>query len=511
MNLELRVVAKNLGLLALVLAAIIAAVGLFAWCDGYFGSSLSSADVWALLATAGVGFVVGGLLFLLGRNGPRTVGQREAIALVAFSWILGAGLSALPYRLWAELRPDAATAAHDFDSGVNCFFESMSGLTTTGSTILQSIVTLPRSLLLWRSITHWLGGLGIVVLFVAVLPMMGVGGRRIFRIEAPGPSPEGVTPRIQDAARVLWLIYSGITLVEIVALRICGMSWFDSVCHTFATLATGGFSTHDASIAGYASSAVHIVIIVFMVLAGINFGLYHQLWQGRWRAVRKDPELRVYLGLIVVATVIVTVSMIQSGTGPAIPEGTGERVRDALFQVVAIQTTTGFCTADFDQWGFAAKVTLVALMFIGGSAGSTGGGIKVARIMIAFKVLVSEIEHVYRPNVVRPVKIGKSLIDAELKRSTLVYVLGIVILFAMGSAALMFLEANRGIDITTAATASASMLNNIGPGLARVGPMQNYAWFSDMSKMMMSMLMLLGRLEVFTVVAVFSPRFWREE
>lgn len=510
MNLELRVVARNLGLLAMVLAAVIAAVGLFAWGDSLFGSSLSNADVWALMAAAGFGFVVGGVLFLLGRSAPRTVGQREAIALVAFSWILGAGLSALPYRFWAEWRPDAATTTHEFDSGVNCFFESMSGLTTTGSTILQTIGTLPNSLLLWRSLTHWLGGLGIVVLFVAVLPMMGVGGRRIFRIEAPGPSPEGVTPRIQDAARVLWLIYSGITLVEIVALRICGMSWFDSVCHTFATLATGGFSTRDASIAGFPSSAIQIVIIVFMILAGINFGLYHRLWQGQWRAVRKDSELRVYLGLIVVATVIVTVSMFQSGTGPAVAEDTGERVRDALFQVVAIQTTTGFSTADFDQWGFAAKVTLVALMFVGGSAGSTGGGIKVARIMIAAKVLLSEIEHAYRPHVVRPVKIGKSLIDADMKSATLVYVLGIVVLFAMGAAALMFLEADR-IDITTAATASASMLNNIGPGLARVGPTQNYAWFGDISKMMMTMLMLLGRLEVFAVVAVLSPRFWREE
>jgi len=295
-------------------------------------------------------------------------------------------------------------------------------------------------------------------------------------------------------------------------LKIFGMTWFDSFCHTFTTLATGGFGTRDDSIAGY-PTAIHFVVIVFMVLAGVNFGLYHQLIQRNWRAVRKDPELRVYLGLILVGAAIVTVSLLRSG--PRVQATLGESptvgttVQHALFQTVSMQTTTGFCSSDFDQWGFAAKMTLLILMFVGGSAGSTGGGIKVVRIIIAVKVLLAEIEHVYRPRVVRPIKIGKSAIDPDLKLTTLVYVLGIILLFALGTILLMLFEAGQGIDITSAATATAATLNNIGPGLGRVGAVQNYAWFSEPGKVVMSILMLLGRLEMFTVLVLFSPRFWR--
>jgi trk system potassium uptake protein TrkH len=411
------------------------------------------------------------------------------------------------------MRAQAATEPHDFDTFVDCYFEAMSGLTTTGATIVQAISTIPRSLLLWRSMIQWLGGLGIVVLFVAVLPMLGVGSRRIYRIEAPGPSPEGVKPRIADTARILWMIYLGLTIAEILALKVCGMGWFDAVCHTFTTLATGGFSTQDASIGAYSSAAIQIVIIVFMIFAGVNFGLYHQLIQRQWRTVRKDPELRVYLTIILVATAIVTISLLRSGS--RVEASLGEPatfptvVRHALFQTVSLQTTTGYGSADFDQWGFAAKATLLILMFVGASAGSTGGGIKVARVMIAAKVLLAEIEHVYRPKVVRPVKIGKTTIDPELKLNTVIYVLGIALLFAVGTVLLMLFESGKGVDITSAASASAATLNNIGPGLARVGAMQNYAWFTAPSKIVMSVLMLLGRLEMFTILVLFTPRFWR--
>jgi trk system potassium uptake protein TrkH len=255
---------------------------------------------------------------------------------------------------------------------------------------------------------------------------------------------------------------------------------------------------------------VHVVIIAFMLLAGINFALYQQLLHGHWRAVKKDPELRCYLAIILVATGIVTYSVMQT-QGADNANGFVETTRQSLFQVVSMQTTTGFCSADFDTWGFAAKATLVALMFVGGCAGSTGGGIKVVRIMIAFKVLLTEIEHVYRPKVVRLVKIGKTTIDADLKLSTLVYVLGIGVLFVLGAALLMLFESENGIDITTAATASIATLNNIGPGLAKVGATQNYAWFTAPSKILMSALMLLGRLEMFTLIVLLSPRFWRTE
>lgn len=513
MNIGLRDVVRNLGLLLCVLSALVGLVGLFAVCEHWAGRSPDRADIHALLISSLIGFAFGGAMWLVGRGGETTLlGQREALLLVAASWIVGAGLAAAPFRLWASIRNDAGIVHHSFDNYVNCYFEAMSGLTTTGATVVTTLASLPRSLLLWRALTHWLGGLGIVVLFVAVLPMLGVGSRRMYRIEAPGPTPEGVRPRIQEAARALWYIYMGLTVVEIIALRLCGMTWFDSVCHTMATLATGGFSTQDASIAAYPAISIHLVIIVFMVLAGINFGLYHQLLHGRWKTVLKDPELRTYLLIIVVATIIVSTSLMvgQQYVGPD-SRGVGETVRHSVFQVVALQTTTGFCSADFDTWGFAAKATLLILMFVGASAGSTGGGIKVVRIMIVAKVVWAELEHVYRPKVVRPVKIGKSPIDAEVKTNTAVYLLGIAFLFALGTVMLMLFEAGNGIDITTAATASAATLNNIGPGLARVGATHNYAWFTDSSKIVMSVLMLLGRLEMFTIVALFSPRFWRAD
>lgn len=509
MNIELRVVLRQLGLLLFGLSALIVTVGVFALAERLTGHSQDWADVRALGMTAFLGFLAGTACFLCGRRMERIFGQREALLLVAASWIVGAALAALPFRLWAFLRNDAATTLHNFDSVINCYFEAMSGLTTTGATIVEHLATLPRSLLLWRSLTQWLGGLGIVVLFVAVLPMLGMGSRRIYRIESPGPSPEGVKPRIQDAARALWYIYCGLTVAEILALRVAGMDWFNSVCHTFATLATGGFATSDSSMIGQ-SAGIQVVIIAFMLFAGVNFALYHQLLRGNWKSVKRDPELRVYLGLIAVATVIISISLWRQSAATA-DVGFGTVVGPAIFQVVAIQTTTGFSSTDFDTWGFVAKATLLILMFIGGSAGSTGGGIKVMRIMIGFKVLIAEFEHTYRPKVVRPVKIGKMTIDQDVKRNTLVYLLGIAILFGMGTCALMYLESGADIDITTAATASAATLNNIGPGLARVGATQNYAWFAPSSKIVMCVLMLLGRLEMFTVIVLFSPRFWKAE
>ncbi len=509
MNVSLRIVSRQLGLLMGVLSGFVLAVSVFA---AVSERNLSSPAFQSLALCTLVGAAMAVILYFAGRKSRGTLGQREALLLVAVSWLLGAGYGALPFRVWSGLRPDAGSVSHSFDRYINCYFEAMSGFTTTGATVVNSLATLPQSLLLWRALTHWLGGLGIVVLFVAVLPILGVGGRRVYRIEAPGPAPDGVNPRIKDTARILWLIYCGFTVAETIALRLCGMSWFDAFCHTLATLATGGFSTQDSSVAGYPSTAIHVVIIVFMVLAGVNFSLYYQLLQRKWRTVIRDPELRTYLGIIVVATVIVAVSLTRApASGQASAMSWPTAVRDGMFQVVSVQTTTGFCSADFDAWGFVAKVTLVLLMFIGASAGSTGGGIKVVRIIMAVKILLAEIEHVYRPKVVRTIKLGRSSLDAGMKLNAVVYILGLFVLFGIGTIAIMIFEAGNDIDITTAATATVATLNNIGPGLARVGATQNYLWFSDASKVALSLLMLLGRLEVLTVLVVFSPRYWRGE
>jgi len=513
--LNYRFVINQLGLLLLVLSAAIFALSawdFFASTEGFEGELSAIAYEFG---AAVIGAVVGGVLWYFGRSGDtERMGRREALLLVALSWLVGAALAALPYWFWAMGSFDEA-GAHPFQNFVDCYFEAMSGLTTTGATVLSQVDQLPRGLLLWRALTHWLGGLGIVVLFVAVLPTLGVGGKKLFQVEAPGPTQQGVRPRIRETARVLWFIYCGMTLVQIVALKLCGMSGFDAVCHTFATLATGGFGTRNASIGHYDSVAIDAVVIVFMVLAGANFGLYYHCLKRNFRVVWADPELRCYLGIIAVATIIVAGSIMHTNvpltTGETVEVGAGGAVRHGLFQVVSIQTTTGFATADFNRWSFVPKAVLVLLMFVGASAGSTGGGIKVIRILIAFKVMIAQIEQIFRPNVVRKTRIGRMSVDDDLRLGTIVYVLGIFVLWVAGTVALMLFEQHRPLDITSAATASAATLNNIGPGLGLVGAVENYGWFGTPSKVVMSLLMVLGRLEVYAVLVLFLPRFWRSE
>ena len=517
-----RFVARQLGLLMLVLSLSILAVAGWSGLEWSWGDALEAAAFQAFLEAVGVGLVIALILWRWGREADDFLGRHEALLLVALSWLIGAALAALPFFLWAHLHTihvatDGGTqyTPHPFESFVSCYFEAMSGLTTTGATVLSDIEAIPRSLLLWRSVTHWLGGLGIVVLFVAVLPTLGVGGKKLFRVETTGPTSQGVRPRIRETARLLWLIYLGLTVAEVLALKMCGMDWYESVCHTFATLATGGFSTRNASVGQYHSVAIDVVIIVFMILAGVNFGLYYQLIRRRFHSVWTDPELRLYLGIIVVATIIISCSLIGQSIvttdGTRHDPSTGQAIRYGLFQVVSIQTTTGYCTANFEYWGFIAKTTLIVLMFVGGSAGSTGGGIKVIRCLIAFKVMLAEVERVFNPNVVRTIKVGKSTIDPEVRLGTLVYVLGIGALFLIGAILVMLFEPAGQIDFTTAATASIATLNNIGPGLARVGAVENYGWFSAPSKLVFCLLMALGRLEVYAIFVLFIPRFWRGE
>lgn len=507
-----RFVMRQLGLLLLVLSATVlltAALSWLVWGDGQ--PSDWHAEL-ALLISGGIGAGGGVLLLLIGRGGSSRLGRREAMLLVALSWLIGAALAGLPFNLWARLEPTAGPQ-HPFHHFVGCYFEAMSGLTTTGATVLSNIEVLPHSLLFWRALTHWLGGLGIVVLFVAVLPSLGVGGKRLFQFESPGPKQPGVTARIQETARMLWLIYVGLTIAQTVALRLCGMTWFDAICHTFATLATGGFSTHNASVGHYDGYGVPLVIIIFMVIAGGNFGLYYQLLRGEFKRVFQDPELRLYLAILTFASMLVAANVYElwhvSTRGHKLEPNVATAVLHSVFQVVSIQTTTGFCSVDFDLWGYLPKMTLVLLMFVGGCAGSTGGGIKVIRLLIGFKVILSEIRRVFRPQAIVPVRVGHSAVDADARQNALVYILLIVLLALGGGIALMILEAPQRIDFTTALTASIATLNNIGPGLARVGAIQNFGWFSPPSLIVMSLLMALGRLEVFVLAVLCVPSFWR--
>lgn len=513
---NLRLVFHQFGLLLAVLSVALLLTGAFSGVQVWRGDPAESQACAALLLAALMGACAGGGIWLATRAvaGGQLL-RREALLLVSTCWLLGAALAGLPYLVWGQLLEGPA-ASHPFTSPVNCYFEAMSGLTTTGATVLSDIGLLPGSLLLWRSLTHWLGGLGIIVLFVAVLPSLGVGGKKLFRIEAPGPAPSGVHPHIGETARILWIIYLGLTVAEILILRVAGLSFFEATCHTMATLATGGFSTLNSSIAGYDSAMVEAVVIVFMVLAGVNFGLYYQIFHGKLKSVWYDTELRLYLLLLTAGSVIVVASIASQPmvwtTGESTEASLGTAMRAGVFTTVSMQTTTGFCTADFNRWPFIAKATLLMLMFVGGSAGSTGGGIKVIRVWIALKVIVAELERIFRPNVVRPLKVGASAIDHEMRLGTLVYLLVIVVLFGAGSGAIMALETGGGqCDFTTAATASLASLCNIGPGLARVGAVENYGWFSVGSKLVMSLLMALGRLEVFAIAVLFLPSFWRAD
>lgn len=517
-----RHVISRLGLLFMLLSGImLATAGVFALLEAFHvRHDPDFSSVLALCVSGGAGLALGSAAWFLTRGGGGFLGRREALLLVALSWLLGAGLAALPYWTWAHL--GSADADHPFRSAIDCYFESMSGLTTTGASVLTDIEAVPGSLLLWRSLTHWLGGLGIVVLFVAVLPGLGVGGKRLFNVEAPGPSPEGLQPHIRETARWLWYIYLGLTVAQIALLwSLTPMDLFDSVCHTFGTMATGGFSTQNASIGAYhASIMVDIIVIVFMVLAGMNFSLFYKLRRGRPLEVLRDTELRVYLCVLAVAAVVVSAAVwwseapIVLTTGEPVPSGAGEALRHGIFTAVSIQTTTGYVISDFDAWPFLAHAVLVGLMFIGGCSGSTAGGIKVIRVWVAMKILVAEIEHVFRPQVVRPMRLGRTIMDADLKLGTISYVLGVVVLFAAGSVAVMLLEQLNPASecgFTTAATAAAATLFTIGPGLEQVGAVQNYGWMSGASKSVLSLLMVLGRLEVFAIIVLLSPRFWGDD
>ena len=513
---NLRFVVKQFGLLLLILSAVLVVLaGTFFIIEAIMKKEVSPAARMALFLSGLIGAVVGGLLWWLSRRAPGHLGRREALLLVGVTWLLGATFAALPFFIWAHLAGTDAADDHPFKSVINCYFEGMSGLTTTGATILSDIETVPRSLLLWRAFTQWLGGLGIVVLFVAVLPTLGVGGKRLFQVEAPGPAPEGLQPQIRQTARVLLLIYLALTAAEILALWATPMSFYEAVCHTFTTIATAGFSTQNASIGAYDSVAIHVIVIAFMVLSGVNFGLYFALIRGKYENVLRDPELRTYIVLLLAGSLIVFVSLIghsiTTTTGEELSPSAGEALRYGVFTSVALGTTTGYSTADFDTWPFLAKAVLIMLMFAGGSAGSTAGGIKVIRVWVAFKVMLAEIEHVFRPHVVRPVRVGRAIVDDQLKLGTISYILGIIILFALGSVVVMSLEQLNpagGCDYATAASASFASLCNIGPGFAQIGAVENYGWMTPYSKVVLSLLMALGRLEIFALIVLLTPRFW---
>ena len=514
-----RLVCRYLGLLMLLLSACMA-VALVAELCG-FGTPDPR---WEPVVEAfGVALGVGGLagVGLIGAGKERgepllaSPNRREALLLVGVGWLLAAGVSALPFYAWSWMQPEVG-AEHPFARYAACWFEAMSGLTATGGTVLgedgHTIEALPSGLLLWRSGVQWLGGLGIVVLFVAVLPLLGAGAKSIMRFETSGPVKQGVQPRISETARELWLIYLGLTAACASLLwGVGGMSVFDAVNHTFTAVATAGFSTRNASAGAYDSVTVDLILMTFMVVGGVNFALYHQLLKGRITSVWKDPELRVYVGLLLLGTAIIACCLVGNPitllTGEERTLGVFGSVRYAGFQVCSIMTTTGLATADFDQWGFVPKAVLFFLMFVGGCASSTSGGLKVIRVLVLSRLFAADLEKVYRPTVVRSIRLGGVTITDSLRRSVTMFVLTMLGLAGLGALLVKLIE-GESLDVVSAAMASVVCLFNIGPGFRHVGPTQSFAFFSDASLGLLGLLMAMGRLEVFALLVLVSPRFW---
>lgn len=509
-----RLVFGQLGRLLIVLSVTLAALAAWGAVDAWLlDHPRSRMAVLAMLASSGIGLIAGGALWWYTRGPVRMVGRREAMLLVLTSWIVGGLLGALPYRLWATMDPQAP-ADHVFGRFINCWFESISALTTTGSTVLSDIEALPRELLLWRAVMQWLGGLGIVVLFVAVLPALGVGGKKIFQIEASKISTGGTHPRIADTARTLWFAYLALTTAQVLIMRGLGVDLFSAVCDSMSTISTGGFSVRNLSTAGYDSPAVEWVVIVFMTLGGVNFAIYYQLATGQLRRIWRDSELRLYIGLLVGLSIAVWFTLLGQTLigldGAPIDAGPLQKLRYAVFNLTSLNSTCGVATADFDLWPDLTKLLMYGGTFIGGCAGSTGGGMKVMRLMIILKVIVSEMERAFRPNLVRPASLGTVSIDSEMKTAALGYVTAFALVLLSGTLLLLLSEWQSGAGFQTALTAAMATLCTAGPGLGGAGPTENFAWFNDGSKMILSGLMIIGRLEMFAVFVLLFPRYWRQ-
>lgn len=416
---------------------------------------------------------------------------KEGFAIVTLGWIMASVFGALPFYVSGAI-----------PSYIDAFFETVSGFTTTGATIITDIEVLPRGILFWRSFAHWIGGMGILVVAVAILPLMGAGGFHVFKAESPGPVADKIAPRIKDTAKILYGTYIIVSLVEFILLFIGGMSAFEAAVHTFGTLGTGGFSTKNASIGGYNSAYITIVIAIFMTLSGTNFSLYYSMYKGKWKDIWKNSEFKFYLGIIFFAVLILTID-----NSIHVYDKVFDAFQHSFFQVTSLMTTTGYTTADYEQWSTFAQSILYMLMFVGGSAGSTGGSIKVIRILVLIKLVRRELTKVLHPRSVIAVKVdGQSVQENTLLNISSFFML--YMLLFIGGTVLISLE---GIGIAGASSSVAATLGNIGPGFGFVGPTQTYAAFSNASKLLLSFFMLLGRLELFTVLALLTPKFWRTE
>ncbi|AWH74419.1 potassium transporter [Dokdonia sp. Dokd-P16] len=453
-------------------------------------------------AAALITALVGTLLMFITRGHEKELKKREGYIIVTFGWLFMSLSGMLPY-LFSGTIPGVA----------NAFFETISGYTTTGATILSEIETLPKSILFWRSMTHWIGGMGIIVLAIAILPLLGIGGMQLFAAEAPGPSADKLHPRITDTAKRLWLIYVSFTVIETILLKLAGMSFFDAINHALSTLSTGGFSTKNASVAYWNDNPlIQYIIIFFMLLAGTNFVLSYFAFKGKIQKILRDEEFRLYMAFVfgfgIIASLVIYFNVdlgISSIDHPMVWGKAEASVRHALFQVLAVITTTGFITADYTMWTPFLTVIFFGLMFLGGSAGSTSGGIKVVRHLLTIRNALVEFKRTLHPNAILPVRYNTKSVDRSIIFNILAFFILYMLSWIIGASVL----ASMGLDFRTALGGAASALGNVGPAFGGLGPVDNYGWLPLAGKWWMAFLMLIGRLELFTVLILLTPFFWR--
>jgi trk system potassium uptake protein TrkH len=495
-------------------------------------TSLATPEVIGFLISILFCLFAGTIVSFICRSHKDDQGIREGYAIVAFGWIIMALVGAIPFFVYLLRLPGPADFSSVLKAFTDSYFEIMSGFTTTGATILPNVEAVPDALLFWRSLTHWLGGMGIITLAIAIFPTMGVSGYQMFRGEIPGPTADKLRPRLAQTATILWGVYVLLSALETLLLLIGGMPLFDSLCHTFGTMATGGFSTKNSSIGYYSSDFIQWVVVIFMYLAGMNFLLHYTVLRGKWRQALTNREFVFYTGVIVAATLFMTGFLYVGKLKPPeesyryhyspqsktfdehlayVKESEKEYqtlygcFRLAAFQTTSITTTTGYGTGDFSLWPDIGRLTLVVLMFFGGCAGSTGGGMKMIRIIITTKTGWRILRKLTKPKLISPVRLGEQAIDENTVTNIVSYFILFMILFVIGSLLMsLFIP-----DLVTSATAVAACINNIGPGLNGVGSIEHYGWIPVPGKWILVGLMLLGRLEIFTVLIVLRPSFWK--
>lgn len=451
----------------------------------YYGEGDSTAFVLSILITALVGLP----LSLLKRK-RREMYARDGFAIVALSWIMVSFFGSFPFVLSGAI-----------PSFIDSFFETASGFTTCGASILTQIQSLPKGILFWRSFTHWVGGMGVIVLTLAIFPNIGAGALQMLKAESPGPTPGKFVPQLRQTAKILYSIYFVITLVEVIALRIAGLPLYDAFIHSFGTVGTGGFSNMNSSVGAYNNLAAEIIITLFTFICGVNFTLYYQMLKGNFKALFKDSEFRFYCGVVIISIVLITFNLYRT-----VFSSLGESLRHSSFQVVTIISTTGFSTTDFDKWRMFSKIILFILMFIGGCAGSTGGAIKNVRILLLFKIAKRELLKIIHPKAVYTVRLGDKAVDERVLSEVLAFFFLYMLVFIVA----VLIVSIDNMDWATTVSSVAATLGNVGPGFGVVGATGNYSSLSNLSKLVLSFAMIIGRLEIYPILLLGVPSFWRK-